>query len=88
MRKWTWASLKPGRMRPPPASRTVVPEPARARMSPSDPVARTRSPAIASAVRPGCPGQIRPFRTMIEAWRTMLEIVAAYEQIDAGATAC
>jgi hypothetical protein len=43
---------------------------------------------MATAVRPGFPGQIRPFRTTIEAWRTMLEIVAAYEQIDEPPTAC
>jgi hypothetical protein len=75
-------------MRPPAASMTVVPEPASARMSRSDPVARMRSPAMASAVRPGFPGQIRPFRTTIEACPTMLEIVAAYEQIDEPPTAC
>jgi hypothetical protein len=75
MRKWTCASLKPGRMRPPAASMTLVPEPARARMSRSDPVARMRSPAMASAVGPGFPGQIRPFRTTIDAWLAMLEIL-------------
>jgi hypothetical protein len=47
-----------------------------------------RSPAMASAVRPGFPGQIRPFRTTIEAGLAMLEIVAAYEQIDEPPTAC
>jgi hypothetical protein len=47
-----------------------------------------RSPAMASAVRPGVPGQIRPFRTTIDAGLAMLEIVAAYEQIDEPPTAC
>jgi hypothetical protein len=88
IRKWTWASLKPGRRRPPLASSVVAPGPANARISASDPVARMRSPAMASAVRPGFPGQIRPFRTTIEACPTMLEIVAAYEQIDEPPTAC
>jgi hypothetical protein len=57
-------------------------------MSLSDPVARMRSPAVASAVRPGLPGQTRPFRTTIDARLAMLEIVAAYEQIDEPPTAC
>jgi hypothetical protein len=83
-----WASLKPGRMRPLPASRTVVCGPVSARTSTSVPVARMRSPAMASAVRPGFPGQTRPFRTTIEACLTMLEIVAAYEQIDELLSAC
>jgi len=77
MRKWTWASLKPGRMRPPPASTTVVAGPASARTSSSEPVARMRSPAMASADRPGLPGQTRPFRRTIDAWLAMLEIVGA-----------
>jgi hypothetical protein len=88
MRKWTWASLKPGRMSPLAASRTVALGPASARIDSSDPAARMRSPAMASAVRPGFPGPIRPFRTTIEACPTMLEIVAAYEQIDEPPTAC
>jgi len=57
-------------------------------MSLSDPVARMRSPAVASAVRPGLPGQTRPFRTTIDARLAMLEIVAVYEQIDEPPTAC
>jgi hypothetical protein len=47
-----------------------------------------RSPAIASAVWPGFPGQVRPFRTTIDARLAMLEIVGAEEQIDEPLTAC
>jgi len=53
----------------------VALEPASVRISASDPVARMRSPAMASAVRPGLPGQTRPFRMTIDAWLAMLEIV-------------
>jgi hypothetical protein len=47
-----------------------------------------RSPAMARAVWPAFPGQRWPFRTTVEAWLLMLEIVGAYEQIDEPATAC
>jgi hypothetical protein len=47
-----------------------------------------RSPAIASAVWPSFPGQVRPFRTTIDARLAMLEIVGAEQQIDEALTAC
>ena len=47
-----------------------------------------RSPAMAIAVRPGFPGQIRPFETQSDTLVAMVEIVAAYEQIDERLSAC
>ena len=46
------------------------------------------SPATATAVWPSLLGQIRPLRTAIDAWLAMLQMVAAYEQIDEPPTAC
>src|SRR3989442_6479046 len=59
---WTWASLKPGVIRPPSASMTRAVAPASSRISASAAVARMRSPSMTSAVTVGEAPKTRPFR--------------------------